>query len=137
MTYHVHFTLHAFDDLSQIDASIARRIADKIQWLAEHFDHINVRGCAQRPTGACCLAWQRVGGCFGHLAGVCRIPREIAALLAAEYRTHSALRVWISAGYVLLAGAQVIERVLRPPRHAWRARHGCLIGTALQRLRQR
>ncbi len=33
------------------------------------------------------------------------------ALLAAEYRAHSALMGWIAFGYVLLAGAQVVERV--------------------------
>jgi O-antigen/teichoic acid export membrane protein len=32
-------------------------------------------------------------------------------LLAAEYRAHSALMAWIGAGYVLLAAAQVFERV--------------------------
>lgn len=32
-------------------------------------------------------------------------------LLAAEYRVHSALMGWIAAGYVLLAAAQVLERV--------------------------
>ncbi|GAB4174000.1 MAG: hypothetical protein Fur0039_15750 [Rhodocyclaceae bacterium] len=37
---------------------------------------------------------------------------EIASLvLAAEYRAHSALMGWIAAGYVLLAAAQVMERV--------------------------
>ena len=37
---------------------------------------------------------------------------EIASvLLAAEYRSHSALMGWIAAGYVLLAAAQVFERV--------------------------
>lgn len=37
---------------------------------------------------------------------------EIAAvLLAAEYRAHAALMAWIAAGYVLLAAAQVFERV--------------------------
>jgi len=37
---------------------------------------------------------------------------EIAALLlAAEYRTHSVLMAWVAAGYVLLAMAQVLERV--------------------------
>lgn len=37
---------------------------------------------------------------------------EIAALLlAAEYRAHAALMAWIAAGYVLLASAQVLERV--------------------------
>lgn len=37
---------------------------------------------------------------------------QIAALLlAAEYRAHSALMVWIAAGYVLLGMAQVLERV--------------------------
>ena len=37
---------------------------------------------------------------------------EIAVLLlAAEYRAHSALMAWIAAGYVLLAAAQVLERV--------------------------
>lgn len=38
--------------------------------------------------------------------------RQIAALLVAEqYRTHSALMAWVSAGYVLFAGAQVVERI--------------------------
>jgi len=37
---------------------------------------------------------------------------EIATLLlAAEYRTHSVLMAWVAAGYVLLAMAQVLERV--------------------------
>ncbi|MGH8864150.1 MAG: type II toxin-antitoxin system RelE family toxin [Burkholderiales bacterium] len=30
----------ALEDLSQLDTPIARRIAEKIQWLAEHFDQI-------------------------------------------------------------------------------------------------
>ena len=40
MTYHVQFTPQALEDLSRLDAAIARRIAEKIQWLAEHFDQI-------------------------------------------------------------------------------------------------
>jgi mRNA interferase RelE/StbE len=40
LTYQVHFTPEALDDLSHLDAPIARRIADKIQWLADHFDQI-------------------------------------------------------------------------------------------------
>ncbi len=40
MTYHVEFTPQALEDLSRLDAAIARRIAEKIQWLAEHFDQI-------------------------------------------------------------------------------------------------
>ncbi|MGH8652065.1 MAG: type II toxin-antitoxin system RelE family toxin [Gammaproteobacteria bacterium] len=38
MTYQVQFTPEALDDLSRLDAPIARRIAEKIQWLAGHFD---------------------------------------------------------------------------------------------------
>ena len=38
--------------------------------------------------------------------------RELAwLLLAAEYRAHSHLMVWIAAGYMLLAAAQVVERI--------------------------
>jgi mRNA interferase RelE/StbE len=40
LTYHVQFTPQALEDLSRLDAAIARRIAEKIQWLAEHFDQI-------------------------------------------------------------------------------------------------
>ncbi|HZC00454.1 MAG TPA: hypothetical protein VE844_03540 [Gammaproteobacteria bacterium] len=40
MIYHVQFTPQALEDLSRLDAAIARRIAEKIQWLAEHFDQI-------------------------------------------------------------------------------------------------
>ncbi|MGH8583033.1 MAG: type II toxin-antitoxin system RelE family toxin [Gammaproteobacteria bacterium] len=40
MTYHVQFTPQALEDLSQLDTQIARRIAEKIQWLGEHYDQI-------------------------------------------------------------------------------------------------
>jgi mRNA interferase RelE/StbE len=40
LIYHVQFTPQALEDLSRLDAAIARRIAEKIQWLAEHFDQI-------------------------------------------------------------------------------------------------
>ena len=40
MIYSVQFTAEALDDLSRLDAAIARRIAGKIEWLAEHFDQI-------------------------------------------------------------------------------------------------
>lgn len=38
MSYHVEFSHQALEDLSRLDTAIARRIADKIQWLAERFD---------------------------------------------------------------------------------------------------
>jgi mRNA interferase RelE/StbE len=40
LNWHVEFTPHALEDLSHLDAQVARRIADKIQWLAEHVDQI-------------------------------------------------------------------------------------------------
>ncbi len=40
MTYHVQFTPQALEDLSDLDATIARRIAEKIQWLSAHYDQI-------------------------------------------------------------------------------------------------
>jgi len=40
LTYQVQFTAQALEDLSQLDTPIARRIAEKIQWLAEHYDQI-------------------------------------------------------------------------------------------------
>jgi len=40
LTYQVQFTPQALEVLSRLDAPIARRIAEKIQWLAEHFDQI-------------------------------------------------------------------------------------------------
>ncbi|MGH8628482.1 MAG: type II toxin-antitoxin system RelE family toxin [Gammaproteobacteria bacterium] len=40
MTYHVQFTPQALEDLSQLDTPISKRIAEKIQRLAEHFDQI-------------------------------------------------------------------------------------------------
>lgn len=40
MIYKVQFTPQALEDLSRLDAAIARRIAEKIEWLAEHFDQI-------------------------------------------------------------------------------------------------
>jgi hypothetical protein len=40
LNWHVEFTPHALEDLSHLDAPVARRIADKIQWLAEHVDQI-------------------------------------------------------------------------------------------------
>ena len=40
MTYHIQFSPQALADLSQLDTPIARRIAEKIQWLAEHIDQI-------------------------------------------------------------------------------------------------
>ena len=40
MTYRVQFTPQALEDLSQLDTPIAKRVAEKIQWLAEHFDQI-------------------------------------------------------------------------------------------------
>lgn len=39
MIYHVQFTPQALEDLSHLDAA-ARRVSEKIQWLAEHYDQI-------------------------------------------------------------------------------------------------
>ena len=40
MIYSLQFTTQALEDLSRLDAAIARRIAEKIEWLAEHFAQI-------------------------------------------------------------------------------------------------
>ncbi|HNH52263.1 MAG TPA: type II toxin-antitoxin system RelE/ParE family toxin [Nitrosomonas sp.] len=40
MNYHIQFTPQALEDLSQLDNVVAKRIVDKIQWLAEHYDRI-------------------------------------------------------------------------------------------------
>lgn len=40
MNYLVQFTPEAFDDLAGLDTTIARRIAEKIQRLADNFDLI-------------------------------------------------------------------------------------------------
>lgn len=40
MSYHVEFTPQALEDLSSLDPVTARRIAEKIQWLAEHSDQL-------------------------------------------------------------------------------------------------
>jgi O-antigen/teichoic acid export membrane protein len=46
------------------------------------------------------------------LLAIALLHRQIAALLlAAEYRAHSALMIWIAAGYVLAACTQVVERI--------------------------
>lgn len=37
---HVEFTPQALEDLAQLDSGIANRIAAKIQWFSEHYDHI-------------------------------------------------------------------------------------------------
>jgi mRNA interferase RelE/StbE len=39
LTYRVEFTPHAFEDLTQLDTAIGKRITAKIQWLSEHIDH--------------------------------------------------------------------------------------------------
>jgi mRNA interferase RelE/StbE len=36
---HVEFTPQALEDLAQLDSGIANRIAAKIQWLSERYDH--------------------------------------------------------------------------------------------------
>lgn len=40
MNYQIQFTPQALEDLSQLDTPVARRIVEKIQWLAEHYDQI-------------------------------------------------------------------------------------------------
>jgi len=40
LSWHVEFTPHAIEDLSHLDAPVARRVVEKIQWLAEHVDQI-------------------------------------------------------------------------------------------------
>lgn len=40
MNYQIQFTPQALEDLSQLDTSVAKRIVEKIQWLAEHYDQI-------------------------------------------------------------------------------------------------
>jgi mRNA interferase RelE/StbE len=40
LTYQVQFTPQALEDLSRLDVPITRRISEKIQWLAEHYDQI-------------------------------------------------------------------------------------------------
>lgn len=46
------------------------------------------------------------------LLAIALLHQQIAALLlAAEYRAHSVLMIWIAAGYVLAACSQVVERI--------------------------
>jgi mRNA interferase RelE/StbE len=40
LNHHIQFTLQALEDLTQLDTPVAKRIIEKIQWLAEHFDQI-------------------------------------------------------------------------------------------------
>jgi mRNA interferase RelE/StbE len=40
LSYKVEFTPQALEDLSRLDAALSRRIAEKIDWLAAHFDQI-------------------------------------------------------------------------------------------------
>jgi len=40
LIFHVQFTPQALEDISQLDTPIAKRIVEKIQWLAEHYDQI-------------------------------------------------------------------------------------------------
>ncbi|MDV6342383.1 type II toxin-antitoxin system RelE/ParE family toxin [Nitrosomonas sp. Is24] len=40
MKYHIEFTPQALEDLSQLDLPVAKRIIEKIEWLAGHFDEI-------------------------------------------------------------------------------------------------
>lgn len=40
MIYHIQFTPQAIGDLSRLDTAIAKRIIEKIDWLAEHFNQI-------------------------------------------------------------------------------------------------
>lgn len=40
MKYHIEFTPQALEDLSQLDLPVAKRIIEKIEWLAEHFDEV-------------------------------------------------------------------------------------------------
>ena len=48
LTYHVQFTPQALEDLSQLDTPIAKRLSEKIQWLAAHYDQIQ----PERLTGS-------------------------------------------------------------------------------------
>ncbi|MCX7902538.1 MAG: lipopolysaccharide biosynthesis protein [Burkholderiaceae bacterium] len=53
-----------------------------------------------------------LGASLSLLLAIALFHQQIAALLlAAEYRVHSALMIWIAAGYVLAAVTQVVERV--------------------------
>lgn len=53
-----------------------------------------------------------LGASLSLLLAIALFHRPIAALLlAAEYRVHSALMIWIAAGYVLGAATQVVERI--------------------------
>lgn len=53
-----------------------------------------------------------LGASLSLLLAIALFHRPIAALLlAAEYRVHSALMIWIAAGYVLAAATQVVERI--------------------------
>ena len=40
MKYHIEITPQALEDLSQLDLPVAKRIVEKIEWLAEHFDEV-------------------------------------------------------------------------------------------------
>ena len=47
----VEFTPQALEDLAQLDRGIADRIAAKIQWLSEHYDHIQPEPLTGRFAG--------------------------------------------------------------------------------------
>jgi mRNA interferase RelE/StbE len=40
LTYRIEFTPQALEDLTQLDSGIGKRIAIKIHWLSEHFEHL-------------------------------------------------------------------------------------------------
>lgn len=40
MNHHIQFTPQALEDLAQLDTPVAKRIIEKIQWLADHLDQI-------------------------------------------------------------------------------------------------
>lgn len=49
--FHVEFTPQAIEDLSQLDKGIADRIATKIQWLSEQYDHVQPETLTGRFAG--------------------------------------------------------------------------------------
>ena len=51
MIVHVEFTPHALEDLAQLDSGIANRIAAKIQWFSEHYDHLQPETLTGRFAG--------------------------------------------------------------------------------------
>ena len=51
MILHVEFTPQALEDLAQLDSRIANRIAAKIQWLSERYDHTQPESLTGRFAG--------------------------------------------------------------------------------------